>query len=353
VTSSESVGTSAIRSDAPRSLRSDAAQLLSVEGLTIDLAGEPPQRGLIENVTFSVAEGKSLALIGESGCGKTLTAMSILGLLPPKLRVSSGKIMFEGRDLAQSSKRELQRIRGRSIGMVFQEPMSSLNPTMTIGDQIGEARELHLREGRRVARKRAQELLDHVGIPNSVRRVRAYPHELSGGMQQRVMIAAAIACDPRLLIADEPTTALDVTIQAEILDLLRKLREELSLAVLLVTHDLGVVADFCDDVVVMYAGRAVERAAIDGMFETPQHPYSGALLASMPQTARPRTQLAAIPGHVPGPGSFPDGCRFRPRCQYANDTSCVAEQVDVEVAAGHHTQCARVANGEITVGGVG
>jgi oligopeptide/dipeptide ABC transporter ATP-binding protein len=353
VTSPDSLDTSTIRSDEPRLLQADAARLLSVEGLTIDLTGETPQHGLIENVSFSVEQGKSLALIGESGCGKTLTAMSILGLLPPKLQVTSGKIMFEGRDLAQSSKRELQRIRGRSIGMVFQEPMSSLNPTMTIGDQIGEARELHLHERRRTARKRAQELLDHVGIPNSARRVRAYPHELSGGMQQRVMIAAAIACDPRLLIADEPTTALDVTIQAEILDLLRRLREELSLAVLLVTHDLGVVADFCEDVVVMYAGRAVERAPIDDVFMTPQHPYSGALLASMPQTAHPRTQLAAIPGHVPGPGSFPSGCRFRPRCQYANDTSCAAEQIDVELAAGHLTQCARVASGEIRVGGVG
>lgn len=353
MTSSDSLESGTIQSDEPRDLRAEESSLLSVEGLTIDLAGETPQQGLIEDVTFSVAQGKSLALIGESGCGKTLTAMSILGLLPPKLRVASGKIMFEGRDLARCTKRELQRLRGRSIGMVFQEPMSSLNPTMTVGDQIGEARELHLHERRRSARKRAQELLDHVGIPNSASRVRAYPHELSGGMQQRVMIAAAISCDPRLLIADEPTTALDVTIQAEILDLLRRLREELSLAVLLVTHDLGVVADFCDDVVVMYAGRAVERASIDHVFTTPQHPYSGALLASMPQTAHPRTQLAAIPGHVPGPGSFPSGCRFGPRCRYANDTSCRAEQVDVELVAGRHTQCARVANGEIKVGGFG
>jgi oligopeptide/dipeptide ABC transporter ATP-binding protein len=333
--------------------RAEDASLLSVNGLTIDLTGDTPQHGLVEDVSFSVAPGESVALIGESGCGKTLTAMAILGLLPPRVRLVGGEMVFEGRDLARCTKRELRRVRGRSIGMVFQEPMSSLNPTMTIGDQIGEAREIHLHEGRRAARKRAQELLDHVGIPNSARRIRSYPHELSGGMQQRVMIASAIACDPRLLIADEPTTALDVTIQAEILDLLRRLREELRLAVLLVTHDLGVVADFCDDVVVMYAGRSVERATIDGVFTTPQHPYSAALLASMPQTAHPRTQLMAIPGHVPGPGSFPGGCRFRPRCQYANDTACTREQVDVDVADGHHTQCARVANGEITVGGFG
>jgi len=329
--------------------RAEATPLLSVQGLTIDLEAGTTQRGLVEDLSFDLAEGTSLALIGESGCGKTLTSRAVLGLLPRHLKVSGGSVMFEGRDLVRASEQELRQVRGASIGMVFQEPMSCLDPTMTIGDQIGESRRLHLGENRRTARKAAQALLDRVGIPHADRRVRSYPHELSGGMQQRAMIAAAIACSPKLLIADEPTTALDVTIQAEILDLLRELREDLRLAVLLVTHDLGVVADFCDEVVVMYAGHAAERSTVERVIGSPAHPYTRALHASTPSGASARTYLEVIEGRVPAAGSFPAGCRFEPRCPHAT-AACLQPQPEVELPGGHRTRCGRVAAGELTLG---
>ena len=323
--------------------------LLSVRGLTIDLPG---QRGLVEDVSFDLHQKRSLALIGESGCGKSLTSMAILRLLPPGLPVRSGSVVFDGVDLLRCSARELRRVRGGPVGIVFQEPMSSLNPTMTVGDQIAEARQVHLGERRPAALRRAAELLDRVGIPNARVRVRSYPHELSGGMQQRVMIAAAIACDPKLVIADEPTTALDVTIQAEILELLADLRRDLDLAVLLVTHDLGVVADFCDDVVVMYAGHVVERTSVDGLFYAPAHPYSSALLAAVPQAEHPRTRLTVIPGRVPPAGRFPTGCRFQPRCAHDSPERCALPQPESELDGGRATRCDRVAAGAVTLEGV-
>uniref|UniRef100_UPI0013B42811 ABC transporter ATP-binding protein n=1 Tax=Nonomuraea lactucae TaxID=2249762 RepID=UPI0013B42811 len=276
-----------------------AEPVLAVEGLTLDLTGGHAQPRLVEDVTFTVPRGGSVALIGESGCGKTMTAMAVLGLLPAGVRPVAGSVRLGERELLRRGERELASVRGREIGTIFQEPMTSLNPTMTVGDQIAESRRLHLGERRGAARRRAQELLDRVGIADAGRRVDCYPHELSGGMQQRVMIAAAVACEPRLLIADEPTTALDVTIQAEILDLLDGLRRDLDMAVLLVTHDLGVVADFCEDVVVMYAGHVVERAPAATVFDAARHPYTRALLRSVPADARPRTRLAVIPGRVP------------------------------------------------------
>jgi len=323
--------------------------VLSVRGLTIDLAGANRQKGLVEDVSFDVPQGRSVALIGESGCGKTLTAMSILRLLPPELRVTGGEIRFAGTDMLSASKRTLRGIRGGPVGMVFQDPMSSLNPTMTVGDQIAEARRLHLGESRRQARVKARELLERVGIANAARRVDVYPFEMSGGMQQRVMIAAAIACEPKLVIADEPTTALDVTIQAEILELLRSLQEQMGLAVLLVTHDLGVVADFCDDVVVMYAGHVVERAPVEPLFAQPQHPYTRALLDSVPQAGRARTMLDVIPGRVPPAGSFPAGCRFQPRCRFAVEETCAAPQPEFEPRPGHQCRCVRVGTHEISL----
>jgi oligopeptide/dipeptide ABC transporter ATP-binding protein len=323
--------------------------LLSVEGLTIDLPGRQP--GLVEDVTFHVREGRSTALIGESGCGKTLTSMSILGLLPTAVRVSAGSVWFDGVDLLTCTPRQLRRIRGGPVGMVFQEPMSSLNPTMTVGDQIAEARRLHLGERRGAALARARELLERVGIPNAARRIGSYPHEMSGGMQQRVMIAAAIACEPKLVIADEPTTALDVTIQAEILALLRDLQRDLDLAVLLVTHDLGVVADFCDDVVVMYAGHIAERTTVDRLFYEPGHPYSSALLAAVPQIGQARSRLTVIPGRVPSAGAYPAGCRFEPRCAHALESRCREPQPDVLLGDGHRTRCGRVASGDLTLKG--
>ena len=326
--------------------------LLSVKGLTIDLSGDPGQRGLVEDVSFDLHQKGSLALIGESGCGKSLTSMAVLGLLPPNLPVRAGSVEFDGVDLLHCSERELRRVRGGPVGIVFQEPMSSLNPTMTVGDQIAEARRIHLGERRSTASRRAVELLDRVGIPNARERIRSYPHELSGGMQQRVMIAAAIACDPKLVIADEPTTALDVTIQAEILALLADLRRDLDLAVMLVTHDLGVVADFCDDVVVMYAGHVVERTSVDGLFYEPKHPYSSALLGSVPSAEEPRTRLPVIPGRVPPAGRFPDGCRFQPRCGHALPEPCALPQGESELDGGHRTRCCRVADGAVTLSGV-
>jgi oligopeptide/dipeptide ABC transporter ATP-binding protein len=324
--------------------------VLSVGGLTIDLVSRRPQAGLVEDVTFDVPAGSAVALIGESGCGKTLTAMSILGLLPPELQVTAGEIRFLGTNLLQASRSTLRKVRGGPVGMVFQDPMSSLNPTMTVGDQIGESRRLHLGESRKVARRKATALLDRVGIANAVQRVDAYPFELSGGMQQRAMIATAIACEPRLIIADEPTTALDVTIQAEILELLRQLQGDLGLAVLLVTHDLGVVADFCDDVVVMYAGHVVERSDVHALFREPKHPYTAALLDAVPQSGRAQTMLTVIPGRVPPAGAFPDGCRFKPRCGFAVDGPCDAKQEEHEPTPGHRCRCVRVASHELSLG---
>jgi len=300
----------------------DAEPLLAVKGLTIDLPGGVGQRGLVEDVTFEVRKGQAVALIGESGCGKSLTSMAILGLLPAAVRVAAGSIHFDGVDLLTCNRKQLRKVRGGPVGMVFQEPMSSLNPTMTVGDQIAE-----------------------------VRRLGSYPHEMSGGMQQRVMIAAAIACDPKLLIADEPTTALDVTIQAEILELLRDLRRDLDLAVLLVTHDLGVVADFCDDVVVMYAGHIAERTPVDRLFYEPQHPYSSALLAAVPQAGRARTSLTVIPGRVPSAGHFPGGCRFEPRCAHSVEDVCRRPQADTAIADDRRTRCGRVASGDLILKG--
>jgi oligopeptide/dipeptide ABC transporter ATP-binding protein len=303
----------------------------------------------VDDVSFAVPAGGAVALIGESGCGKTVTAMAVLGLLPGGIRPVAGSVRLGDRELLGRSERELSGIRGREIGTIFQDPMTSLDPTMQVGDQIAESRRLHLGERRGTARARAGELLDKVGIPDAARRLRAYPHELSGGMQQRVMIAAAIACDPRLVIADEPTTALDVTIQAEILGLLRDLQRESGMAVLLVTHDLGVVADFCEDVVVMYAGHVVERAPVTDLFASARHPYTRALLRSVPAGGAPRTRLDVIPGRVPSAGDFPSGCRFRLRCEHAADVCATTEPVETPVAgsAARVTRCLRVASGEI------
>jgi peptide/nickel transport system ATP-binding protein len=324
--------------------------LLSVENLCIDLLGRSGQAGLVQDASFTVMPGRTLALIGESGCGKTITALAILGLLPASMQVASGRIMFGGQDLAHLDSRTLRSIRGGRIGTVFQDPMSSLDPTMTVGDQIGEARRLHLGEKPRVARQHARRLLDTVGIADADRRINAYPHELSGGMQQRVMIAAAISCEPQLLIADEPTTALDVTIQADMLDLFRDLQRDLGLAMVLVTHDLGVVADFCDDVAVMYAGHVVDRAPVLDIFARPGHPYTAALLGAVPHLGQARTALTVIPGRVPPAGEFPTGCRFQPRCRYAEPAACSQPQPEFTIAAGHTNRCVRVAVEGLSLG---
>jgi len=290
-------------------------ELLRIENLTVSFAGEAGRRRVVEDVSFSLHAGETLGLVGESGCGKSVTAMSIMRLLPaPPSRVESGRILFAGRDLIGLSSSAMRALRGDRIGMIFQEPMTSLNPTFTVGYQIVETLRLHRHLGQGAGRRRARELLEMVGVGAAERRLGQYPHELSGGLRQRVMIAMALACDPDLLIADEPTTALDVTIQAQILELLAQLRRELGMAVLMITHDLGVVAEICDRVEVMYAGRIVERAPTETLFRRPRHPYTVGLLGSIPRLGHKQPKLPTIAGMVPPPGARGPGCYFADRC---------------------------------------
>jgi peptide/nickel transport system ATP-binding protein len=295
----------------------------------------------VDGVSFELARGATLGVVGESGSGKTMTGLSILRLLPASGRVESGAIDFDGRNLLTLPEREMRALRGKRIAMVFQEPMTSLNPVYNIARQIGEVLQLHEGMNRSAARARSIELLRVVGIPDPERRVDSYPHELSGGMRQRVMIAMAIACSPQLLIADEPTTALDVTIQAQILELLLRLRRELGMAVLLITHDLGVVAEFAEEVIVMYAGTVVERAKAKDLFSAPQHPYTQGLLASAPQKqARVAgRRLITIPGVVPDLARLPAGCRFRDRCDRAIARCAEAEPPLSESGEGRKVAC--------------
>ncbi|PZN06662.1 MAG: dipeptide ABC transporter ATP-binding protein DppD, partial [Bacillota bacterium] len=284
--------------------------------------------------------GETLAVVGESGCGKSVTALSIMRLIPsPPGRIEAGEILFEGRDLLRLPEEEMRHIRGNEISMIFQEPMTSLNPVFTVGDQIAEVFMLHRGMGRREALEQAVEMLRHVGIPAPERRVREYPHQMSGGMRQRVMIAMALACHPKLLIADEPTTALDVTIQAQILDLMRRLKEELGMAILLITHDLGVVAEMAERVVVMYAGRVVEEGDVYSVFRNPVHPYTEGLLRSIPRLDEDRERLPAIEGTVPSPGQMPRGCPFHPRCPYATDTCREVEPRLEQLGEGRYAAC--------------
>jgi len=295
-------------------------RILKVRDLSVSFATDNGPAKVIENVSFSVEHGRTLGLVGESGCGKSVTAMSIIRLLPsPPSQVESGRIMFNDEDLLKLDDAAMRNIRGNRIGMIFQEPMTSLNPTFSIGFQIGEVLRLHHGLGQRQTRDRCVELLDMVGVGSPGARLDQYPHQLSGGLRQRVMIAMAIACRPALLIADEPTTALDVTIQAQILDLLVRLQKELEMSILMITHDLGVVAEFCDHVVVMYAGMIVEKAPVDQIFSNPRHPYTHGLLASIPQLGNKQTYLPTIPGMVPGIGERPEGCYYAERCEHVID----------------------------------
>ena len=293
----------------------------------------------VDGVTFTVHPGETLAVVGESGCGKSVTSLSILRLIAsPPGRVVGGRVMFEGRNLLELPEREMRDLRGNQISMIFQEPMTSLNPVLTIGRQIAEALTLHRGMRRAEALARAVEMLRLVDIPEAERRVGEYPHQLSGGMRQRVMIAMALACNPRLLIADEPTTALDVTIQAQILDLMRGLKEKTGAAIVLITHDLGVVAEMAQRVVVMYAGRKVEEAPVDALFARPRHPYTRGLLASIPRLGEgstSRRRLAEIPGMVPSLREAIAGCVFAPRCAYATER-CRREYPPLEEKGGGH-----------------
>jgi len=295
--------------------------LLSVENLRTSFHSRAGVSRAVDGVTFSLDQGRTLGLVGESGSGKSVTALSIMRLIDPPGRIEpESRINFMGTDLATASEDELQELRGNQISMIFQEPMTSLNPVYPVGQQVAEALRLHQRITSRAASARAIDLLRQVGIPLPEQRARDYPHQLSGGMRQRVMIAMAIACDPLLLIADEPTTALDVTIQAQILALMKGLRERRKASILLITHDLGVIAEMADDVAVMYAGRIVEQGPVDQVFSSPQHPYTEALLHSIPILGMTQAEpLKVIRGMVPSPLRWPAGCRFAPRCDYAFD----------------------------------
>jgi oligopeptide/dipeptide ABC transporter ATP-binding protein len=292
----------------------------------------------VDDVSLRIPRGKVLGVVGESGCGKSVTALSVLRLVSAPGRIVSGEILFDGVDLAKLPEPQMRAIRGHQISMIFQEPMTSLNPVFTVGNQIMEAVRLHLKKDKAEARKHTIEMLERVKIPSAATRVDEYPHQMSGGMRQRIMIAMALACNPKLLIADEPTTALDVTIQAQILELLSALRRELGLALLLITHDLGIVAEVADRVVVLYAGEVVEQAPTEALFASPRHPYTGGLLSSLPSAAAEgRTRLAAIPGAVPDPRAWPSGCRFADRCARAED-DCRA-QAPALVGDAHRLRC--------------
>jgi peptide/nickel transport system ATP-binding protein len=299
---------------------SPAAPLLEIDGLRTyfdTLAGTVRS---VDGVSYTVQAGQTLGVVGESGCGKSVTALSILQLIPrPPGRFAGGAVRYRGIDLLKLSEAQMREIRGNRISMIFQEPMTSLNPVLTVGRQIAETVQLHQKVGRAQALERAVEMLRVVQIPEPERRANEYPHQLSGGMRQRVMIALALACNPELLIADEPTTALDVTIQAQILDLLKRLQKELGMGVVMITHDLGVVAESCDRVVVMYAGRKVEEADVVDLFDRPLHPYTRALMLSMPAMNTSSRRLAEIPGMVPAPHELGRGCAFAARCPYANE----------------------------------
>jgi oligopeptide/dipeptide ABC transporter ATP-binding protein len=317
-----------------------AAPLLRIRDLRTSFFTSEGEVRVVDGVSFDIADGETVGLVGESGCGKSVTALSIMRLLDRDTgRIVSGEVLFRGRNTASGGEEEMRRIRGNEISMIFQEPMTSLNPVMNVGDQIAESVRIHQGASRRTARKRAIEMLRLVKIPEPQKRVRSYPHEFSGGQRQRVMIAMALACTPKLLIADEPTTALDVTIQAQILDLIGELQQQLGMAVLLITHDLGVVAERADVVAVMYAGKIVEQAPPEKIFSRPLHPYTVGLLNSMPGRLPPKSNLEAIPGMVPSPLDWPTGCRFRNRCSRADHSCAQAEPLLVEAEAGHNVAC--------------
>jgi oligopeptide/dipeptide ABC transporter ATP-binding protein len=314
--------------------------LLSVRDLHTEFRSSRGIVRAVEGVSLDVRRGGVSCIVGESGCGKSATGLSIMSLLPPGVgRVTHGEVLFDGRDLAQLSERELNAVRGREISMVFQDPMVSLNPSRTIGIQITETLRHHFKMSRADARRRAVELLEEVELPRAASQLDAYPHHLSGGMRQRVLIAIAISCRPKLLIADEPTTALDVTVQAQVLRLMDRLRREHDMAMILITHDMGVVAEIAEEVAVMYAGQIVERAAVDDIFHAPEHPYTEALFGALPDVegdADRHGRLAAIPGRPPDLIDPPVGCRFAPRCAHDHDGSCGAQPVELrEIRPGH------------------
>jgi len=315
--------------------------LLDLRGLSVSFATDDGTVRAVDGIDLSLARGRTLGLVGESGCGKSVTSLAIMGLLPPETARVKGEVRFEGNDLLKVDARTLRDLRGARLAMIFQEPMTSLNPAYTIGNQIIEAIQRHQGLSPADARARAVEVLRLVRIPSPEKRVDDYPHKLSGGMRQRAMIAMALANAPDLLIADEPTTALDVTIQAQILDLMRGLRRDTGTAIILITHDLGVVAEMADDVAVMYAGQIVERATVRDLFARPEHPYTVGLLGSIPRLDETRDRLPSIEGRVPDMTRPPEGCRFAARCPFVEPACYETAPALVEVAPGHLTRCRR------------
>jgi peptide/nickel transport system ATP-binding protein/oligopeptide transport system ATP-binding protein len=316
--------------------------LLEVRGLTTAFRTARGEINAVEDVTFSLKEGEILGIVGESGSGKSVTALTLMSLLPrPPARIAAGEVLFEGRDLTKLSDREMRRVRGPGISMIFQEPMTSLNPVFTIGDQITEAIQAHERLSAKALTARAIGMLEKVGIPSAAQRMGDYPHQMSGGQRQRVMIAMALACRPKLLIADEPTTALDVTIQAQILDLLMDLRDEFGMAIMIITHNMGVVAETADRVIVMYAGRVVEEAPVEAIFDAPRHPYTRGLLSCVPSLEGAASRLTAIPGTLPDPARRPPGCRYAPRCALAAADCTAGIPALAQVAPAQRAACIR------------
>jgi oligopeptide/dipeptide ABC transporter ATP-binding protein len=317
------------------------SDLIQVKNLRTSFFTPEGEVRAIDGVSFEIGEGKTLGLVGESGCGKSVTSLSIMRLIPsPPGKIVGGEILYRGRDLLKLRNEEMRKIRGNEISMIFQEPMTSLNPVFTVGNQIGEAIKLHQGLGKRETRDKTIEMLRLVKIADPESRVDSYPHQLSGGMRQRVMIAMALSCNPSLLIADEPTTALDVTIQAQILELMKELQQKIGMALLLITHDLGVVAEQANDVAIMYAGKIVERASTEAIFTKPLHPYTVGLLNSLPNVGgEKKKRLDAIPGVVPSPLHLPSGCRFRDRCPKAADICAQAEPTLEEKDPGHTAAC--------------
>ncbi|CAN1542420.1 DppD ABC-type dipeptide/oligopeptide/nickel transport system, ATPase component [Rhabdaerophilaceae bacterium] len=314
--------------------------VLSVDSLSITFSGLPEGFRLVDGVSFNIRAGRTLCLVGESGCGKSIVSLSLMGLLArPPAQITAGRVMFEGRDLLTLPAEELADLRGNRMTMIFQEPMTSLNPAFTIGDQLTEVIIRHRPMSKADAEKQAISVLQQMRIPSPQSRLAAYPHQMSGGMRQRIMIAMALANGPRLLIADEPTTALDVTIQAQILRLIRDLQRSTGTAMVLVTHDLGVVAEVADDVAVMYAGRVVEQGPVEQIFHNPQHPYTIGLMGSLPSLGQRQSRLASIPGAVPPPAQWPRGCRFSTRCPFANANCASAVPPLAEVVPGHSVAC--------------
>jgi peptide/nickel transport system ATP-binding protein/oligopeptide transport system ATP-binding protein len=315
-------------------------KLLELKNLKTYFFTEEGVSKAVDGVNFEIYPGETLGVVGESGCGKSVTSLSVMRLIPePPGKIVEGEILFKGRDITRLSQAEMRKIRGNEISMIFQEPMTSLNPVFTIGDQISEAIIIHKNVSKKEAMEQSVEMLRKVGIPLPEQRVHEYPHQLSGGMRQRVMIAMALSCDPELLIADEPTTALDVTIQAQILDLMNSLKDKFNMSIMMITHDLGVIAEICDRVAVMYAGKIVEYTDVKTLFASPKHPYTWGLMNSIPRMDKEVERLTAIPGIVPSSLDFPEGCKYNTRCPLA-DEKCIAEEPEIEeVEKGHKVRC--------------